>query len=296
MFFIILFFYRNKAIAAKDYQERSPKPNYSKLLKPRQGDKRRGKGIAILLKNTSAFDSLVHSFANMYVSSANIRTEIDGINANDAKTEFFRFVTVFVEEGASHVVYRWRTDILYLISPRTQSNGIKVVECSGNINVLLDEFIVDFRPMLTTTTKSCEKKCSPEKVKTIRYFEADCNGGIQQLQQAIEDKLSTEFGTGKKRCPKCGQERAHGYELHKFIFVCVFLSKPVLGSEIPGEIRLKDRVYKLKSTIDERSKDHYVANCIQNDGKWHLYDTNESGVIDSLEKRSPLVLFYVQET
>lgn len=238
-------------------------PKQLELLKYRQVDKRSNQKDVILLKNTSAFDSIVHSLASLYASSADFRAEIDEIISEQHETEHLRFVVASVERGVTEENSRWRTDILTATYPNALRN-IKTVECNDDILQVLTRFITYFPPT-AMESRRCAKNCKAGEVKENRCLEikATYRNGVLKLQEALDEMFSDDL-KNETNCMDCGKKCEVNFEFPKIVFIHVGLKDSMQRSGIPEEIRLKNRHYALGSTIDERSKGYFVANSVRN--------------------------------
>lgn len=222
-----------------------------------------------------------------------MRANIDKIIQKTSKAEFFRFVAVFAEVGASARINRWRSAILAENHETVALNDISTICSLVSVPRFMIDHISPAWPSMVSST-SC-----PCNHNTILYRTLATNQDrleatdIRDLQDAILDTKLGDLSDVNEVCGVCKQTVTRSIHISDVVLVYVRRQRSIDCQQIPKQIMLKGQQYDLRSALDVFSgKEHAVSTCLRADGKWYLYDDGKSKVFPSPPECFPKILIY----
>lgn len=238
----------------------------------------------IRLLNSCPFDSLSEVFRNGYVVSRLFQKFIDD-NSLDNYDNFFKFLSIYANQGTNQTVYSRRGHILHSLyknDPRANRNH-GTLNCAGNplevAKGLLPEHTGNavFRKCLLCSELMLENRATLN-VGHLDVFKE----GFQKLNEKLE---KSEIYILENKCPLCSDGALQNIHIDfgSFIIIDVqdfFAFKSPTDEhyqcsleEIPEELILHDDQYILAGAIEHRPLQwHYVPYCRFAQGRWDRRD------------------------
>lgn len=238
--------------------------------------------------------------AHIYIeTSAKQRAKLNQAIQRSPDVEFFRFVVLLAEKGATEGIHLWRNEILTLIHETTSQNGVSYMYCSSAIRRFLDAHICSKYPaMLKTFECHCSTNSDTGDVFNTLPIDQGLlqQYGIPRLQQVILASGHGDFRDEYEICGVCRSRLTKSYHFNDIVFIYITFEgnqQSIRRQSIPRFIDLKDDRYTLKSSIDYISeKKRVVASCFRSDGRWYLYDDKEEEAFEAPRRNIPKVLIY----
>lgn len=259
--------------------------------------------------NTCAFDAIFVAMSAMYADYANVKQQIDQIATDSG------FLSMITEVFASDK--RMATTISFLLEKRNlflhaffggkdYGNGLTYVECSGNINRLIPQFL----PITLYSyyrKKRCD--CCDEEISSDRCFiDIDMDQydrlSVSHLNECLIDSLISDTAS---KCSQCGgMRRAIETRFSNFIMIDLHLLhhiKLLSLRDIPLELNILDIRFMFAGCIEYinestnvKSMGHYVCHMYRRNKQFEMYDDKKSRVLrsDTNAKIKGQILFYVR--
>lgn len=266
-------------------------------LKNGYSNLRQKNGIHYL--NTVSLDVVLYIIACFYADSTVCRIFFESA----ASEELIKFMQSFTKNGATENTYKCRNDILRQIFDEKKEDGLRIINCDGNVSYIIHNFFSSVLASVVVTGSRC--KCRKrESIGNIPFFSIDCDFRKRNLSQEIDDIVQELLPKSESVCNVCKISYEQEYQLNDIVFFVInenSHSIQVGWDEIPKVIMLRDSVYILAGVIEiilpisEAFKTHYVSYVLRTNSKWHIFDSSKKDVfvLKGSQKLTPHLLVFV---